>query len=434
MTCISGCDDELPAVRSIPRPISAPQRSGGSGLAQRAPTNTPDAAVARTPTETPDSGTRRQAEPASLCVVDDSGDMVDGRRRDGFAPRWRVLSHLFDGDKALRCDQCCFASAFSVQGLACIEARGRSHCDPSAIRVPPLSETSPLVATFNALRTIATPGTQEVVFITNGREWRFDGHDPEQAVEMDVGEQLCDWLRGHDDGEVLVGTVTDNSGRGRPRRPNLILGLVRRGRYARDEHNQCAVRIQMVPDEYPISIAVYSRPADFREHTSPTLQRETFIEYQTNGGPVPLSAAVSLQGLVRISRTIASTSVGNSNVTLRLKFRIPSLRAADACWGLAAKVDGAAPADMACTVEEDHHLWMCSISVPAFSLWRGRRLNLQIVQRPSHQELPPTVPEGHALRRTLETFRRSCSSPVRLGLERGTGAPSIVDELTFQIE
>jgi len=181
----------------------------------------------------------------SVCVIDDSKDMVDlvdgkpvdlqkredrikltqrTRKRqvllDGFGNHggtWPILHYLLP---ALGCEQCCFWSAFRDAGSRCTTT---GACTPTAVRIPmPLSLTSPLVDTISqALRGNVD---RDIFFITNGIDWRTEGHNRNYSVEMDIGGPLYHWLTADQRRNLVLGIVQDNEPV--PRRPNMVIGLV----------------------------------------------------------------------------------------------------------------------------------------------------------------------------------------------------------------
>jgi hypothetical protein len=318
----------------------------------------------------------------AMCVIDDSRDMVGV---DGFSmARNREVPILFYLLPALRCQACCYWSAFRVDSqtgaVTCAPPpRGAASCDVNDVReATTLTMTSPLVREIDrveALSESASEFDRDVYFITNGIDWPQEGADTHFKTEMDVSKDLVAWLSSGSTKDLVFGAAQDDLRA--KRRPADVLGFMDRPVTV----GGCEVPVDNVPSDFTIKLNRYENPAS-AVLTDGTLGLRPSLELSLGKRTVPFQ--IGLDGTVRVNNSIAQRVQPGDY--LGVGFLLPKADAPRPCWDFEVRTNNDTLLPMQCdeTTDALGHLG-CRLDLDKLPdlFHRGGKLSFQ---------LAPTVP------------------------------------------
>lgn len=354
--------------------------------------------------------------PPPICIIDDSGDMLDDpkrRRFDGFSTRrggWPILTYLLP---ALGCDQCCFWSAFRNSGTACAAA-GANSCNPGEPRIPrPLQATSPLVSTIATATQSALD--RDIFFITNGLDWPTEGQDGKFAVEMNIGGTLHQWITANQANDLLIGIVQDNDGR--KRRPNMVIGLVREFAPSMRSDSRCTVSLGNVPQHYSIDLSIYHNPRSLLNDNTLVVRGPVRLDYSTNNTERRQSLTISLTGVAYLPRPFTRRDrVEDPKVTIT--FQLPEQTKERSCWGMKARVNGSeSEIEGDCNPTNDGDL-ECTFPMPQVTGSNSLPWKLAFRLVPKKPTWWEQLGPQHALRQTFKSLQGSFLLQPRIRVKR----------------
>jgi hypothetical protein len=154
----------------------------------------------------------------ALCVIDDSADMVgrDGVNADPRTGEVPMFAYLLP---QLQCTDCLPWSRFEPLNI-----KGAIGIDCNGFRLKKGALTMTSLLAPKILQFIANGNTDEtVIFVTNGLDWETRGGDAQFRMELDVGAEMCEWLRASGK-TASLGVAADRSA-GYARRPLVLFGF-----------------------------------------------------------------------------------------------------------------------------------------------------------------------------------------------------------------
>lgn len=347
----------------------------------------------------------------SLCVVDDSGDMIDRPRRNSFNGfrsvngRWPILTYLLP---RLGCNTYCSWTEFRNQDESC-RPSGTVR-DP---RIPqPLFQTSPLANTISQASQRAL--SKNVFFITNGIDWLVEGG--EHAVEMDISGALVDWLTANGASrDVILGVIQDNVGR--RRRPNMVIGFVQGSTMSGQAECSCIWAPPNLPDDYRIDLTTYRNPQRVLTEGAIEISPLMGLLFSIGGSNARGEYRIHGNGRVDIPYAIIQHA---SDLKLNINFRYsPERPGSKWCSGIQGQFGNAEPVDATCKPSSDGRALSCEFPVPSLQGSEGSSWKLsfmRVPQKPSWLEWTD-LKENHALKKSFRSFYNQMRLPTRVRVE-----------------
>jgi len=346
---------------------------------------------------------RNSGEQGAICVIDDSADMSDGP--DGFSVSngtWPILAYL---TPHLGCSRCCTGSAFRARGTGCAA--------PCTTNVPSLTATSPLIKTLDDA--VAGIGRENFFFVTNGLDWPTEGGDRTFRVEMNVGAILAKWVQSGPGKGVVIGIVQDN--RHRPRRPNLVLGLIGRP----IPTTTCELTPNNVPEIFRIRTQMFLNPEGALDRGSLTIYPTVQLRGKSLKGAFIQAFEVGTGGVVRLPATLLK-AIEEPKMAITVKLN--SRERAPFCWGL--NVEAASGDRLQTTCVQSSGSTVCTFDVPPLSNWPrgGLRLSLKTAPTPPDWIAQWVTDRKHAIRTSVDAFESEAQVARRFQVAR-PGAQTI---------